>query len=240
MISARTMTRVGHPYSFPDPPGMWIGGIASLYWLKRNFGGGLEDSRLLGACDPAKGGGAEHICGGVAEVRVVENVEGLKPEGQGKLLIQREAAAQGGINVEELRTYEAVSWGVSKGSGRVLREFGDVKRVWIDAKSCAGVGVSVEVDVAADEVWPVRSECRHREVLSGGDGEGCTGGCADDGSDLPVIDCEGLPTGEREVAGSYDGGVEDAAAIEFAGRVVALYVVCILYGNAIEGPGVVE
>jgi hypothetical protein len=72
MISARTMTRVGHPDSFPDPPGMWIGGIASLYWLKRNFGGGLEDSRLLGACDPAKGGGAEHICGGVAEVRAVE------------------------------------------------------------------------------------------------------------------------------------------------------------------------
>ena len=56
--------------------------------------------------------------------------------------IQRETAAQGRIDIEELRAYEAIARGVSVGSVWVLRELGDVKGVWIDALSRAGVGMS--------------------------------------------------------------------------------------------------
>ena len=67
---------------------------------------------------------------------MVENVEGLKPDGKGQALMDGEAAAECCVYSDVVRGQEGVAPKITEGAGSILREGGFIQEGEVSAAFC--------------------------------------------------------------------------------------------------------
>ena len=197
----------------------------------------LENPGRLCTANPSETP-AVQIHTGIAEVRMVQHIERLQPQRHRQLLVQRKAPTEGRVDIEVLRPNERIACFIPILPLSILRKLRYVEPRGVQRRRAQRMRVQVRRQSVP--VRPVGIQAGLRVVLARRHAERRARGPANNRRQLPVVHQGRLPSAHAKLALRHNRGVEDAAPVEAARRIVPVDVVRVFHRNRIERSGIVQ